>query len=409
MTARGHVRAPPARARARRRARPSSARSDGLAADVPDRALRPDRVRVGERPDDAHLARHAGCVDSFETASYHAGRCAVAECVRDAELERGRPARVQRIERAELQRGDVDVIARREPKVAEQVAPVGGEQGDRGVPVGRQRRPGVVGRDDQVARRDELEGARDALGVDSAQKSSNRFGSDTRAGAHELEAEGPAGPSWAGRSEQRSGALAAGRVVHREDELCVAPPRIQAAFDGFPLVDERHRTHHKLRAVAKVEAKTSLAKSDLADVLREMLLIRRFEEKVEERFRAGDLPGFLHVTIGEEGCAVGVCRALEDGDVIASTHRAHGHTLAKGTHPNELMAELYGKQEGCSHGYGGSMELYARGRGDLWADARSRGAPPPNTGAAPAFPLRREPRGAGPVFGGRGTNNGPVP
>src|SRR3712207_8542136 len=54
--------------------------------------------------------------------------------------------------------------------------------------------------------------------------------------------------------------------------------------------------------------------------------------------------------IGQEAVAVGVCRALEDGDVIASTHRAHGHTLAKGTHPNELMAELYGKVEGCSHG-----------------------------------------------------------
>ena len=86
-----------------------------------------------------------------------------------------------------------------------------------------------------------------------------------------------------------------------------------------------------------------------------MLLIRRFEEKVEERFRAGELPGFLHVAIGQEAVAVGVCQALEENDVIASTHRAHGHTLAKGTHPNEVMAELYGKAEGMSHGYGGSM------------------------------------------------------
>jgi pyruvate dehydrogenase E1 component alpha subunit len=107
--------------------------------------------------------------------------------------------------------------------------------------------------------------------------------------------------------------------------------------------------------VAKVEQRANLPKGDLQDVLREMLLIRRFEEKVEERFRAGELPGFLHVAIGQEACAVGVCRALEDGDVIASTHRAHGHTLAKGTHPNELMAELYGKSEGCSHGYAFQM------------------------------------------------------
>ena len=106
--------------------------------------------------------------------------------------------------------------------------------------------------------------------------------------------------------------------------------------------------------MAKVEKRTpTLSKERQRELLREMLLIRRFEEKVEERFRAGELPGFLHVAIGQEACAVGVCRALEEGDVIASTHRAHGHTLAKGTHPNEVMAELYGKLEGTSHGYGG--------------------------------------------------------
>jgi TPP-dependent pyruvate/acetoin dehydrogenase alpha subunit len=164
--------------------------------------------------------------------------------------------------------------------------------------------------------------------------------------------------------------------------------------------------NHKLRAVAKVESKTTLAKSDLPDVLREMLLIRRFEEKVEERFRAGELPGFLHVTIGEEACAVGVCRALEDGDVIASTHRAHGHTLAKGTHPNELMAELYGKQEGCSHGYGGSMHLYDVERGNLGANAVIGGGLPQITGAALAFQLRGEPRVAVAFFGDGATNIG---
>ena len=158
--------------------------------------------------------------------------------------------------------------------------------------------------------------------------------------------------------------------------------------------------------MAKVESKTTLAKSDLPDVLREMLLIRRFEEKVEERFRAGELPGFLHVTIGEEACAVGVCRALEDGDVIASTHRAHGHTLAKGTHPNELMAELYGKQEGCSHGYGGSMHLYDVERGNLGANAVIGGGLPQITGAALAFQMRGEPRVAVAFFGDGATSIG---
>ena len=80
--------------------------------------------------------------------------------------------------------------------------------------------------------------------------------------------------------------------------------------------------------MAKAQKTAELTQEQLVEFLREMLLIRRFEEKVEERFRAGELPGFLHVAIGQEACAVGVCRALEDGDVIASTHRAHGHTLA---------------------------------------------------------------------------------
>jgi TPP-dependent pyruvate/acetoin dehydrogenase alpha subunit len=144
----------------------------------------------------------------------------------------------------------------------------------------------------------------------------------------------------------------------------------------------------------------------LKDFLREMLLIRRFEEQVEERFRAGELPGFLHVAIGQEAVAVGVCRALEDGDVIASTHRAHGHTIAKGTHPNEVMAELYGKAEGCSHGYGGSMHLYDIERGNLGANAVVGGGLPAVVGAALAFKLRKEPRVAVAFFGDGATNIG---
>ena len=90
--------------------------------------------------------------------------------------------------------------------------------------------------------------------------------------------------------------------------------------------------------MAKVEKKRAINEETLRDFLRDMLLIRHFEEKVEERFRAGELPGFLHVAIGQEAVAVGVCQAMEEGDVFASTHRAHGHTLARGTHPNEVMA-----------------------------------------------------------------------
>src|SRR5689334_6375953 len=137
-----------------------------------------------------------------------------------------------------------------------------------------------------------------------------------------------------------------------------------------------------------------------------MLLIRRFEEKVEERFRAGELPGFLHVAIGQEAVAVGVCQAMDDGDVFASTHRAHGHTLARGTHPNAVMAELYGKMEGCSHGYGGSMHLYDVERGNLGANAVVGGGLPAITGAALAFKLRGEARVAIAFFGDGATNIG---
>jgi len=158
--------------------------------------------------------------------------------------------------------------------------------------------------------------------------------------------------------------------------------------------------------MARLEETGTLSREDLRECFREMLLIRRFEEKVEERFRAGELPGFLHVAIGQEAVAVGVCRALEEGDTIASTHRAHGHTLAKGTPPNELMAELYGKLEGCSHGYGGSMHLYDVVRGNMGANAVVGGGLPAVTGAALAYKLRGEPHVAVAFFGDGATNIG---
>lgn len=91
---------------------------------------------------------------------------------------------------------------------------------------------------------------------------------------------------------------------------------------------------------------------------REMLLIRRFEEKCVELYSKEHIRGFLHLYIGEEAVAVGVMNALNSEDAIFSTYREHGHALARGIHPNNIMAELYGKQEGCSRGRGGSMHLF---------------------------------------------------
>ena len=162
--------------------------------------------------------------------------------------------------------------------------------------------------------------------------------------------------------------------------------------------------------MAKVERKpdvdASLSEERLHELLRELLLIRRFEEKVEERFRAGELPGFLHVAIGQEAVAAGVMAALEPDDTIMSTHRAHGHALAKGIHPNQLMAELYGKLEGCSHGYGGSMHLYDVERGMLGANAVVGAGLPQVTGTALAYQLRKQPRVCVAFFGDGATNTG---
>jgi len=150
----------------------------------------------------------------------------------------------------------------------------------------------------------------------------------------------------------------------------------------------------------------TLSRERLTAFLAEMLLIRRFEEKVEERFRAGELAGFLHACIGQEAVAVGVCHALGPDDLMASTHRAHGHVIANGTPPDEVMAELYGKIEGCSHGYGGSMHLYDVERGTMGANAVVGGGLPATVGAALAFQLRHQPRVALAFFGDGATNIG---
>ncbi|MCA9662039.1 MAG: pyruvate dehydrogenase (acetyl-transferring) E1 component subunit alpha [Myxococcales bacterium] len=93
-------------------------------------------------------------------------------------------------------------------------------------------------------------------------------------------------------------------------------------------------------------------------LLREMLRIRRFEEKSAELYSAGKIRGFLHLYIGEEAIAVGVMEHLTAADAIIATYREHGHALARGVDMGAIMAEMYGKQEGCSRGRGGSMHLF---------------------------------------------------
>ncbi len=92
--------------------------------------------------------------------------------------------------------------------------------------------------------------------------------------------------------------------------------------------------------------------------LRQMLLIRRFEEKSAELYSATKIRGFLHLYIGEEAVAVGVMAALAPEDAVVATYREHGQALARGMSASSIMAEMYGKQEGCSRGRGGSMHLF---------------------------------------------------
>jgi pyruvate dehydrogenase E1 component alpha subunit len=97
-------------------------------------------------------------------------------------------------------------------------------------------------------------------------------------------------------------------------------------------------------------------------ILRQMLLIRRFEEASAEMYTKTKIRGFLHLYVGEEAVAVGIMQSLLPEDNILSTYREHGHALARGVDANSIMAEMYGKQEGCSKGRGGSMHLFDKSK-----------------------------------------------
>lgn len=139
---------------------------------------------------------------------------------------------------------------------------------------------------------------------------------------------------------------------------------------------------------------------------RNMLVIRRFELKAREIFRSGRMPGFIHLYIGEEAVAAGVCAQLHTTDYVASTHRGHGHALAKGIPARQVMAELMGARTGCSGGRGGTMHLYEPAVGFLG----SNGVVPPGiliaTGAGYSAKIRGSGQVAVAFFGDGGSNNG---
>jgi pyruvate dehydrogenase E1 component alpha subunit len=146
----------------------------------------------------------------------------------------------------------------------------------------------------------------------------------------------------------------------------------------------------------------------LIGVYRRMVLIRRFEERVGKLFAKGKLPGFVHLYIGEEAVAVGVCSVLRDNDYITSTHRGHGHTIAKGGQVARMMAELYGKATGYCKGKGGSMHITDMSIGMLGANGIVSGGLPIAMGAAyGAGKIRKTDQVVVAFFGDGATNEGP--
>jgi len=141
-------------------------------------------------------------------------------------------------------------------------------------------------------------------------------------------------------------------------------------------------------------------------IYKRMLEIREFEERIKLLFLEGKMPGTIHQYIGQEACAVGVCAALEPDDVIASTHRPHGHAIARGVGLGEMMAELYGKTTGCCKGKGGSMHVGDLGKGVLPAIAIVGANIPIIGGMALAFKIKKEPRVAVSFFGDGASNEG---
>jgi acetoin:2,6-dichlorophenolindophenol oxidoreductase subunit alpha len=147
-----------------------------------------------------------------------------------------------------------------------------------------------------------------------------------------------------------------------------------------------------------------LPREGLMQAYRTMRTIRDFEERLHIEFAKGDIPGFVHLYAGEEACATGIMMHLTDIDRIASTHRGHGHCIAKGVDVNEMMAEIYGKATGSCRGKGGSMHIADLSKGMMGANGILGAGAPLICGAALASKFRGD-RGVGITFFGDGAAN----
>ncbi|SMG53583.1 thiamine pyrophosphate-dependent dehydrogenase E1 component subunit alpha [Paraburkholderia susongensis] len=158
------------------------------------------------------------------------------------------------------------------------------------------------------------------------------------------------------------------------------------------------------RDTAAGQGRLPLDKETLLSVYRKMRTIRDFEERLHVDFGRGDIPGFVHLYAGEEAAGVGILHHLGDGDRIASTHRGHGHCIAKGVDPVAMMKEIYGRKGGSCNGKGGSMHIADLSKGMMGANGILGAGAPLICGAALAAKFRGKGE-IGITFSGDGASN----
>src|ERR1700722_2713829 len=144
-----------------------------------------------------------------------------------------------------------------------------------------------------------------------------------------------------------------------------------------------------------VEQSAAFTDDDLLEMYRRMLVIRRFEERASRLYADGVVPGFVHLSIGQEATAVGACWALRSSDGIVSNHRGHGHCLAKGAELVEMFAELMGRSAGACRGLGGSMHIADFPRGVYGANGIVAGGLPIAVGVANGVRVKTRAAGGG--------------
>ncbi len=154
------------------------------------------------------------------------------------------------------------------------------------------------------------------------------------------------------------------------------------------------------------EEKAPLSDERMQTMYRDMLRIRRFEETAFELFEQGEVVGGIHVSIGQEGCSVGACSTLNEDDAILTTHRGHGHSIAKGTRLPEMMAELLGKATGLCHAKGGSMHIADVSKGHYGAHSIVGSNMPMGVGISLAFHFEGKGQVAVIFFGDGAANEG---